>query len=113
MYLRWYLNFKSYESQDKRICNLIFYSFVVTMKLIAKNKVYIKKKAISMVNFDKTKPHINIGTIGHVGHGKTTLSTAITKVLALKGDAESVDYEKINHPFEERVGDVIINAAHI
>ena len=44
--------------------------------------------------FDRSKPHVNIGTIGHVDHGKTTLTAAITKVLAMKGDAEFMDYSR-------------------
>ena len=48
------------------------------------------------------KPHVNIGTIGHVDHGKTTLTAAITKVLALKGDAEFMDYSSIDKAPEER-----------
>ena len=46
--------------------------------------------------FDRSKPHVNIGTIGHVDHGKTTLTAAITKYLALKGDAEFMDYANID-----------------
>ena len=46
--------------------------------------------------FERTKPHVNIGTIGHVDHGKTTLTAAITKVLAMKGDAEFTDYANID-----------------
>ena len=46
--------------------------------------------------FDRSKPHVNIGTIGHVDHGKTTLTAAITKYLALKGDADFMDYANID-----------------
>ena len=52
--------------------------------------------------FERSKPHCNIGTIGHVDHGKTTLTAAITKVLAEKGDAEFVDYANIDKAPEER-----------
>ena len=52
--------------------------------------------------FDRSKPHVNIGTIGHVDHGKTTLTAAITKVLALKGDADFMDYANIDKAPEER-----------
>ena len=52
--------------------------------------------------FERTKPHVNIGTIGHVDHGKTTLTAAITKYLALKGDAEFMDYANIDKAPEER-----------
>ena len=52
--------------------------------------------------FERNKPHINIGTIGHVDHGKTTLTAAITKVLNLEGDADFVDYANIDSAPEER-----------
>ena len=52
--------------------------------------------------FDRSKPHVNIGTIGHVDHGKTTLTAAITKTLALKGDADFMDYSSIDKAPEER-----------
>ena len=63
--------------------------------------------------FDRSKPHINIGTIGHVDHGKTTLTAAITKVLALKGEAEFVDYANIDKAPEERERGITINTAHV
>ena len=46
--------------------------------------------------FERSKPHVNVGTIGHVDHGKTTLTAAVTKVLAMKGQAEEMDYEQID-----------------
>ena len=52
--------------------------------------------------FERTKPHVNIGTIGHVDHGKTTLTAAITKTLAMKGEAAFVDYANIDKAPEER-----------
>ena len=61
----------------------------------------------------RTKPHVNIGTIGHVDHGKTTLTAAITKVLAQKGDAEFVDYNMIDKAPEERERGITINTAHV
>ena len=63
--------------------------------------------------FDRSKPHVNIGTIGHVDHGKTTLTAAITKVLADKGDAEFVDYANIDKAPEERERGITINTAHV
>ena len=62
--------------------------------------------------FDRSKPHVNIGTIGHVDHGKTTLTAAITKYLALKGDAEFMDYANIDKAPEERARGITINSAH-
>ena len=63
--------------------------------------------------FDRSKPHVNIGTIGHVDHGKTTLTAAITKVLAGKGGAEFVDYANIDKAPEERERGITINTAHV
>ena len=63
--------------------------------------------------FERTKPHVNIGTIGHVDHGKTTLTAAITKVLAMKGDAAFVDYANIDKAPEERERGITINTAHV
>ena len=63
--------------------------------------------------FERTKPHVNIGTIGHVDHGKTTTTAAITKVLALKGQAKFEDYAEINKAPEERERGITINTAHV
>ena len=63
--------------------------------------------------FERSKPHCNIGTIGHVDHGKTTLTAAITKVLAEKGDAEFVDYANIDKAPEERARGITINTSHV
>jgi elongation factor Tu len=63
--------------------------------------------------FDRTKPHVNIGTIGHVDHGKTTLTAAITKVLALKGKAERMKYDDIDNAPEERARGITINIRHV
>ena len=63
--------------------------------------------------FIKTKPHVNIGTIGHVDHGKTTLTAAITKVMALQGGAEFMDYANIDKAPEERERGITINTAHV
>ena len=63
--------------------------------------------------FERTKPHVNIGTIGHVDHGKTTLTAAITKVLAEKGQAEFQDYANIDKAPEERERGITINTAHV
>ena len=63
--------------------------------------------------FERNKPHVNIGTIGHVDHGKTTLTAAITKVLNLGGDAEFMDYANIDSAPEERERGITINTAHV
>ena len=63
--------------------------------------------------FERTKPHVNIGTIGHVDHGKTTLTAAITKFLALQGKAQFEDYASIDKAPEERERGITINTAHV
>ena len=63
--------------------------------------------------FERTKPHVNIGTIGHVDHGKTTLTAAITKYLAMQGKAEYTDYSSIDKAPEERERGITINTAHV
>ena len=63
--------------------------------------------------FDRSKPHVNIGTIGHVDHGKTTLTAAITKCLAERGMAEFTDYSNIDKAPEERERGITINTAHV
>ena len=68
---------------------------------------------MAKAKFERTKPHVNIGTIGHVDHGKTTLTAAITKVLGLKGGAEFMDYANIDKAPEERARGITINTAHV
>jgi len=77
--------------------------------------VLIKKEENSMAKakFERTKPHVNIGTIGHVDHGKTTLTAAITKTLAMKGFAQFEDYSMIDKAPEERERGITINTAHV
>jgi|TARA_B100001063_G_C16768434_1_gene560054 elongation factor Tu len=64
-------------------------------------------------SFDRSKPHVNIGTVGHVDHGKTTLTAAITKVLADKGLAEQRDFDQIDNAPEEKERGITINTAHV
>ncbi len=66
-----------------------------------------------MAKFERTKPHVNIGTIGHVDHGKTTLTAAITKVLGLKGQAERMKYDDIDNAPEEKARGITINIRHV
>ncbi|MBQ2611785.1 MAG: elongation factor Tu [Clostridia bacterium] len=68
---------------------------------------------MAKAKFERNKPHVNIGTIGHVDHGKTTLTAAITKVLNLEGDAEFVDYANIDKAPEERERGITINTSHV
>ena len=68
---------------------------------------------MAMQKFERTKPHVNIGTIGHVDHGKTTLTAAITKWLAMQGKAQYTDYSSIDKAPEERERGITINTAHV
>ena len=68
---------------------------------------------MSKEKFERTKPHVNVGTIGHVDHGKTTLTAAITKCLSSKGLAEKTDFENIDNAPEERERGITINTAHV
>ena len=68
---------------------------------------------MAKAHYERTKPHVNIGTIGHVDHGKTTLTAAITKVLAMKGDAQYEAYDMIDKAPEERARGITINTAHV
>ena len=68
---------------------------------------------MAKAKFERNKPHVNIGTIGHVDHGKTTLTAAITKVLAMQGGAEFMDYANIDKAPEERERGITINTSHV
>ncbi len=68
---------------------------------------------MAKAKFDRSKTHVNIGTIGHVDHGKTTLTAAITKYLAKKGQADFMDYDKIDGAPEEKARGITINTAHV
>src|SRR6266699_1921385 len=63
--------------------------------------------------FERTKPHVNVGTIGHIDHGKTTLTAAITKVLAEKSGGTAVAFDEIDKAPEERQRGITINTAHV
>ncbi len=64
-------------------------------------------------HFERNKPHVNIGTIGHVDHGKTTLTAAITMVLASMGKAQAMKYDEIDKAPEEKARGITINTAHV
>ncbi|MGA9523340.1 MAG: GTP-binding protein, partial [Myxococcaceae bacterium] len=68
---------------------------------------------MSKEKFDRSKPHVNIGTIGHVDHGKTTLTAAITKVLSKSGGATAMDYNMIDKAPEERERGITISTSHV
>ena len=76
-------------------------------------KINLKTNKMAKEQFIKTKPHVNVGTIGHVDHGKTTLTAAITSVLANKGLAEKKDYDSIDAAPEEKERGITINTAHV
>ena len=67
----------------------------------------------SSSTYQRTKPHVNIGTIGHVDHGKTTLTAAITRILSEQGKAKLMSYEDIDKSPEERARGITINATHV
>ena len=68
---------------------------------------------MAKAKFERNKPHVNVGTIGHVDHGKTTLTAAITKVLAGMGQAQSLAYDQIDKAPEEKARGITINTAHV
>ena len=68
---------------------------------------------MSKAKFERTKPHVNVGTIGHVDHGKTTLTAAITKCMATKGFCEITSFDQIDNAPEERERGITINTAHV
>ena len=63
--------------------------------------------------YERKKPHVNIGTIGHVDHGKTTLTAAITMTLSQKGEAQAMRYDEIDKAPEEKARGITINTAHV
>ena len=68
---------------------------------------------MAKAKFERTKPHVNIGTIGHVDHGKTTLTAAITMYCAAKGHAQKMRYDEIDKAPEEKARGITINTAHV
>jgi elongation factor Tu len=87
----------------------IWYNIYIGIKMLNIRRNFPMAKA----KFERTKPHVNIGTIGHVDHGKTTLTAAITKTLALKGQAQYEAYDMIDKAPEERERGITINTAHV
>ena len=79
-----------------------------TQIYFANSFLYKEKKEMAKAHYERTKPHVNIGTIGHVDHGKTTLTAAITKVLAEEGKANFLDYASIDKAPEERARGITI-----
>jgi hypothetical protein len=73
----------------------------------------IKEKIMAKQKFDRSKPHLNVGTMGHIDHGKTTLTAAITKWCQMKGLAEYRAYDQIDNAPEEKARGITINTAHV
>jgi elongation factor Tu len=90
---------------------------VLSRANVASNHRYVlhltAARGFATAKFDRSKPHVNIGTIGHVDHGKTTLTQAITKVLSEKGWSEALSYEQIDRAPEEKARKITINTSHI
>ena len=81
--------------------------------LLRRNTAFSPSLRAFSTAFNRNKPHVNIGTIGHVDHGKTTLTQAITKVLSEKGWSKSMSYEDIDKAPEEKARKITINTSHI
>ena len=75
--------------------------------------LYLARRGFAAESYNRDKPHVNIGTIGHVDHGKTTLTQAITKVLSEKGWSKAMSYEDIDRAPEEKARKITINTSHI
>ena len=73
----------------------------------------VRFPSMAKQKFERTKPHVNIGTIGHVDHGKTTLTAAITMTLAQSGEAVAMRYDEIDKAPEEKARGITINTAHV
>jgi len=76
-------------------------------------KLIVKEKEMAKQKFDRSKPHMNVGTMGHIDHGKTTLTAAITKVAQMSGMAEYRPYDSIDNAPEEKARGITINIAHV
>ena len=93
--------------------NPIIGSKPVKSRLYIDNNFKAKHNIMAKEKFERTKPHVNIGTIGHVDHGKTTLTAAITKVLASRGLSELKSFDQIDNAPEEKERGITINTAHV
>ncbi|KAK6201690.1 mitochondrial translation elongation factor TU [Scheffersomyces amazonensis] len=92
----------------------MFKNVVGNLRFLGVNKLSVRPALTrSYAAFNRSKPHVNIGTIGHVDHGKTTLTAAITKVLSERGGANFLDYSSIDRAPEERARGITISTAHV
>ena len=96
--------------RSKTLNQFIYKKKIINLQLVKKQE---KNTAMAKENFDRSKPHLNIGTIGHVDHGKTTLTAAITKVLADAGFSEARSFDSIDNAPEEKERGITINTSHV
>lgn len=87
--------------------------FANSFRAVKQNLVKPLRTPVRFASFNRSKPHVNVGTIGHVDHGKTTLTAAITKVLASEGGAQFLDYSAIDKAPEEKARGITISSAHV
>jgi len=90
---------------------MMSHTATITSRLLIRSRILTRSFAAK--TFVRDKPHVNIGTIGHVDHGKTTLTQAITKVLSEKGWSDALTYEEIDRSPEEKARKITINTSHI
>jgi elongation factor Tu len=76
-------------------------------------QIFLEELAVSKEKFERSKPHVNVGTIGHVDHGKTTLTAALTKVMAETHGGEFMAYDQIDKAPEEKARGITISTAHV
>ena len=96
--------------EKKNLITLFYWKKIINLQLVKKQEKYT---VMAKENFDRSKPHLNIGTIGHVDHGKTTLTAAITKVLADAGLSEARSFDSIDNAPEEKERGITINTSHV
>jgi hypothetical protein len=96
-------------TRSRQVCNTILQFFCLGNSIFSPAPARYAEAA----KFSRVKPHMNIGTIGHVDHGKTTLTAAITKVLSEKGGAKFTDYAQIDKAPEEKARGITINSTHV
>ena len=102
------------ESPKKKIKKFLVYNkLIIKIYKFAPLKTLKKTCIMAKETFDRSKPHLNIGTIGHVDHGKTTLTAAITKVLADAGHSEARSFDQIDNAPEEKERGITINTSHV
>ena len=94
----------------KTLNQFIYKKKIINLQIVKKQE---KNTAMAKENFDRSKPHLNIGTIGHVDHGKTTLTAAITKVLSDAGFSEARSFDSIDNAPEEKERGITINTSHV